>query len=211
VAELPEIGTPMYLVHSEETNFRSRLEAVVDGTLRVSAPLETSGADEIRPGEEIEVFWAQPRARVILPCRLVEIAGKAPFRWVLEPIGRPRASNRREYVRGGGGTVVQLAAEPDEQSLNGRLLDISEGGLRCWVPRASKISVGDQMTASLQLDTGALELEGTVFSVRDAIDEPGRHLVVTFETNEPTAKRIRQYVFAYELAERRRSINVRTA
>jgi hypothetical protein len=266
----------MYLVHSEETNFRSRLEAVADGTLSVAAPLETTGADELRTGQQIDVFWALPRARVILPCRLVGIAGSAPFQWTLEPIGSPRASNRREFVRGGGGPAVQLASEPvvqapvvqapdhqapdhqapdhqgpdhqapdhqapdhqapdhqapddqapvvqasDDQALadqtpevrtlDGRLLDISEGGLRCWVPAAAGIKVGDRMAASLRLETGDLEVEGTVFIVRDAFGEAGQHLVVTFQSDETTARLIRRHVFACELAERRRSINVQSA
>ncbi|HEY0000217.1 MAG TPA: PilZ domain-containing protein, partial [Actinoplanes sp.] len=105
MTELPQIGTPMYLVQSADTNFRSRLEAVADGTLSVTAPLETTGPDAPQPGQEIEVFWTQPRARVVLPCRLVGIAGSAPYRWTLEPLGAPKSSNRREYVRGGGGTA----------------------------------------------------------------------------------------------------------
>ena len=40
MAELPRLGTPMYLVHSEETNYRSRLEAVEGDMLSVAAPLE---------------------------------------------------------------------------------------------------------------------------------------------------------------------------
>jgi hypothetical protein len=203
VAELPRIGTPMYLVHTEETNYRTRLESIDGGTLSVAAPLETVGA-VLRPGQEVEVFWAQPRARVVLPCRLIAIADAAPYRWMLEPVGDPQQSNRREYVRGGGGSTVRLATDVDEPLLDGRLLDISEGGLRCWVPQAPATRVGDRMRASLRLDTGELEQEGTVHTVRDAVEEPGRHLILRFTSDEKTARLIRQHVFAWELAERRR-------
>src|SRR4051794_41819588 len=93
----------MYLVHTEETNYRTRLESIDGGTLSVAAPLETTGPVVPQPGQEIEVFWVQPRARVVLPCRLIAIADAAPRRWTLEPVGSPKQSNRREYVRGGGG------------------------------------------------------------------------------------------------------------
>jgi hypothetical protein len=204
VSELPGIGTPMYLVHTEETNYRTRLESIDGGTLSVAAPLETTGPVVPQPGQEIEVFWVQPRARVVLPCRLIAIADAAPRRWTLEPVGSPKQSNRREYVRGGGGPAVRLAADAEEPLLDGRLLDISEGGLRCWVPQATTTKAGDRMRASLRLDTGHLEQEGTVHTVRDAVEEPGHHLILRFQSDERTARLIRQHVFAWELAERRR-------
>jgi len=204
VAELPRLGTAMYLMHSEETNYRSRLEAVDGGMLSVSAPLETDGAEVPRPGQTVEIFWAQPRARVILPCRLVEITDAAPYRWMLEPIGVPQPSNRREYVRGGGGPAVQLGAEPEEALLYGRLLDISEGGLRCRLPEQPAIKEGDPMSASLRLDTGDVEVTGAVHTVREATGESGYEIILIFRADEMTAQLIRQHVFTWEIAERRR-------
>ena len=208
MAELPNLGTPMYLVASEAANFRSRLEAVDGDTLSVAAPLETSGPDAPQPGEVIDIFWAQPRARMILPCKLVRIADSAPFQWVLQPIGDPKASNRREFVRGGGGVDVRLGAESEEGQVNqldGRLIDISEGGVRCWVPAAQGSRVGDRMLISVQLDTGGLEVEGLIHTVRPAFDEPGDHLILTFQSDDRTAQLIRQHVFSWEIAERRRA------
>jgi c-di-GMP-binding flagellar brake protein YcgR len=204
MADLPRIGTPMFLLHTEETSYRSRLEAIEGDTISVSAPLETQGHTAPRPGQVIEVFWAQPRARVILPCRLVRIADTAPYQWILEPIGEPRKSNRREFVRGGGGLAVGLGSEEDLARLDGRLLDISEGGMRCWVPEAGGVKVGDRLSASLRLSTGSLEQDGAVHTVRPAFDEPGHHLILTFHSDEATAQLIRQHVFAWELAERGR-------
>jgi len=194
----------MYLVHSEETNYRSRLEAVEDGMLSVAAPLETEGGAVPLPGQTMEIFWAQPRARVILPCRLVEITDTAPYRWTLQPIGLPQPSNRREFVRGGGGPAVRLGAEPEEAPVDGRLLDISEGGLRCRVPEKPDIGVGDPMSAALRLDTGDLEVTGTVHTVREVPGEAGYELILIFRADETTAQLIRQHVFTWEIAERRR-------
>ncbi len=204
MAELPRIGTPMFLVHTDETSYRSRLEGVEGDSISVSAPLETEGRPAPLPGQVIEVFWVQPRARVILPCRLVRIADTAPYQWILEPIGEPRKSNRREFVRGGGGLAVGLGNEEALRQLNGKLLDISEGGLRCWVPEAGGVKVGDRLSASLRLSTGRLEQDGAVHTVRPAFDEPGHHLILTFRSDEATAQLIRRHVFAWELAERGR-------
>jgi hypothetical protein len=206
VAELPRVGTAMYVVHAEGANYRSRLESVDGETLSVAAPLETNGDDAPRPGQIVEVFWAQPRARIILPCKLVEVA-ESPYRWVLEPIAEPVISNRREYVRGGGGPTVELA-DYEEGRLNGRLLDISEGGLRCWVPAPGDMKVGDKMQVSVTLGAGEVEVEGAVHTVRAALEEPGHHVILTFRTVETVARVIRQHVFAWEIAERRREVEL---
>jgi c-di-GMP-binding flagellar brake protein YcgR len=202
VAELPRVGTAMYVMHAEGVNYRSRLESIDGGTLSVAAPLETNESDLPRPGQVVEVFWAQPRARIILPCKLVEIA-ESPYRWVLEPIAAPVVSNRREYVRGGGGPAVALAVDEEEQ-FNGRLLDISEGGLRCWVATPASMKVGDKIQASVALGGGDVEVEAAVHTVRAAVEEPGHHVILTFRTPETVARVIRQHVYAWEIAERRR-------
>jgi hypothetical protein len=192
----------MYVVHAEGVNYRSRLESIDGETLSVAAPLETSGPEAPRAGQLVEVFWAQPRARIVLPCKLVEIA-ESPYRWVLEPIAAPLVSNRREFVRGGGGPSVELADDED-QRFNGKLLDISEGGLRCWVASPASVKVGDKLQASVTLGAGDVAVEGAVHTVRDADEEPGHHVILTFRTPEQIARVIRQHVYAWEITERRR-------
>jgi len=203
VVELPALGAPMFLVLGEGMNFRSRLEAVGEDTFEVAAPLETASPAELHPGHELEVFWVPPRTRVILPCRLVAVRDGAPYRWTLAPAGEPQPSNRREFVRGGAGAAVRLKSETGDLALEGRLLDISEGGLRCWIPGGVKTERGDGMTTVLWLGTEEAELEGRVHSVREAPDAPGQHLVLTFTAPENVARLIRQYIIAWEIGERR--------
>ena len=200
---LPRIGTQMYVTHGEGVNFRSRLEGVDGDTLCLTAPLETTGITPPRPGHQLDVFWAQTRTRVILPCKLVQIADTAPYQWTLVANGGPRHSNRREFVRGGGGGPVRLLAEEDDDAVDGRLLDISEGGLRCWVPRAPQLGTGDKLQAAVLLSKDEVEVTGAVLDVRDAFDQPGKHVILTFQAGERVERRIRQHVFAWEIAERR--------
>ena len=206
--DLPRIGTPMFLSHADTVSYRTRLEEADGDKLSLAAPLETAGNDIPVPGQQLDVYWAMPRTRVILPCRLIEIGEAAPYRWVLEAAGPPKQSNRRRYVRGGGGGAVRLISdtveEEDQEHVVGRLLDISEGGLRCWVPRVPGIGKGDPMQASVPLGKTELDVTGSVLSVRDAWDEPGQHMILAFDTSEREAGLIRQHVFAWEIAERRR-------
>jgi hypothetical protein len=201
--ELPTLGASMFLVLGEGVNFRSRLESVDGETFTVAAPLETAGPAAFTPGREFDVFWALPRTRIVLPTRLVAVSDEAPFRWTLAPTEAPRPSNRREFVRGGGGAAVRLLN--DEHEIEGALLDISEGGLRFWIDEPAALAPGDHLRAAVVLGTaGEVELSGTILTVRDApYGEPGRHVVITFNTEESLAQMIRLYVMTWEINERR--------
>jgi len=202
--ELPAVGTPMFLVLGEGLNFRSRLESAGADTFTVAAPLETAGPAALVPGQQFDVFWVPPRTRIVLPARLVAISDETPYRWTLAPTEAPRQNNRREYVRGGGGAPVRLVTEAD-QEIEGALLDISEGGLRCWIDEPAKLAPGDRMTAMVGLGTsGEVLLTGTVLTVREAPHgDPGQHIVLTFDAEEILAQMIRLYVMTWEITERR--------
>jgi hypothetical protein len=201
--DLPDVGTAMFLVLGEGVNFRSRLESVDGETFTVTAPLETAGPVAYTPGQEFEVFWATPRTRIVVPTRLVALSDETPFRWRLTPTEAPRQSNRREYVRGGGGAPVRLAA--DELSVEGALLDISEGGLRCWIDEPAALAPGDELRATVSLGKeGEIEVTGTILTVRSAPHgDPGQHVVLTFDSGENLAQMIRLYVMTWEINERR--------
>jgi hypothetical protein len=98
---------------------------------------------------------------------------------------------------------VEAADDTGEKTVAGRVLDISEGGLRCWVARAPQIGAGDRLRASLRLGRDDLDLAAGILSVRDAVDEPGQHMILSFQISERVARVIRQHVFAWEIAERR--------
>jgi hypothetical protein len=171
----------------------------------VTAPLETSGQAVLEPGCEFDVFWAMPRTRIVLPCRLVRISDSAPLRWTLVPTAAPRSDNRRQFVRGGGGAAVRLEPEDSDKPVEGALLDISEGGLRCWIDETPPVSRGDRTRATVWLGTGEAQLSGRVHAVRAAPHgELGRDLILTFDTKDDVAQMIRQYILAWEIGERRR-------
>ncbi|MEV0898785.1 PilZ domain-containing protein [Actinoplanes sp. NPDC049802] len=202
--ELPEVGTTIFLVLGEGLNLRSKLQAIDGGALSVTAPLETTGLTVFHPGREFEIFWAPPRDRIVLPCRLSAVTDSPP-RWILVPAGGARHDNRREFVRGGAGAMVRLDAEVAGQPSEGVLLDISEGGLRCWIDQATSLAPGDRVDATVWLGTAEARLSGAVHTVRPAPHgDPGEHLILTFDTKEDVARMIRQYILAWEIGERRR-------
>jgi hypothetical protein len=203
-AELPAVGTTIFLVLGEGVNFRTRLESAAGESFEVTAPLETTGPNAYQPGDEFEIFWMPFGTRMTMSCRLTTISDSAPYRWVLTPLGRPQQSNRREFVRGGGGAAVRLMIESGGDPVEGALLDISEGGLRCWFDEPVSLTPGDLTWATVWLGEEQVELTGTVHTVRPAPHgDPGIHVILTFETEESTAQMIRLYILAWEINERR--------
>ena len=204
--ELPPAGAPLFLVLSEGVNLRSRLESVDGDVMSVAAPLETTDQAALEPGHELDVFWALSRTRVVLPCRVVGTSGSAPLRWMLAPTAPARHDNRREFVRGGGGVAVRLHTDGSDEPVEGALLDIGEGGLRCWLDEQVPVAPGDPVRATVWLGTGEAHLSGKVHAVRVAPHgDPGQQLILTFDTKEEVAQLIRQYVLAWEIGERRRN------
>ncbi|MBG0560789.1 PilZ domain-containing protein [Actinoplanes aureus] len=200
----PEVGTPVFLVLSEGVNLRSRLESVDGPAFTVAAPLEIAGPALLEQGHRFDVFWAPPRTRVVLPSQLVGMSERAPLRWTLVPTATARIDNRRRFVRGGAGAAVRLDAEVSGQPTEGVLLDISEGGVRCWIDEPMSLSRGDRIRATVCLGTSEAQLSCTVHTVRRApYGDPGQHLILTFDAREDVAQMIRHYILAWEIGERR--------
>lgn len=206
--ELPEVGTEIFLVLGEGVNFRSRLVSIGDdGSFEVAAPLESGAPVPPSAGEEFDVFWVPPRTRVVQACRLVATSDEPRLRWRLTPAGPPRVSNRREFVRGGGAAAVRLTVGGEGNEIDAALLDISEGGLRCWLDEPIEIARGEEARAVVQLGADDVHLSGKVHTIRDAPEgDPGRNLVLTFHTEESVAQMIRLYIRAWEITERRTAV-----
>ncbi|GAB2574456.1 hypothetical protein Aab01nite_15640 [Paractinoplanes abujensis] len=200
---LPATGTPLFLVASEGTSLPSRLESADGDTFSADRPPGISGP--LEAGQELDVFWATPHSRVVLTCRILDV--EDPSRWRFQPVGPARPDNRRQFVRGGAGAAVQLRRGADGATAAAALLDISESGLRCWIDPALSFAPGDRLRATLWLGTGEVELDSEVHAVREArAGDVGRHLILTFTADPEQAHLIRQYVTAWEIGERRRTV-----
>lgn len=198
---VPDVGTPVHLLVAGESR-PSRVVAAGDGTVTTTAPAD---GPALEVGADLDVFWAVPGSRVVLPCRLTGVSDQTPHRWTLTPTAASRLDRRRS-PRGGAVAAVELHVFKLGATATGTLVDISEGGLRCWIDDESlALAPGDPVGVSIWLGTREARLTTVVHAVRELPRSySGQHLVLTFETEDVTAALIQQYVVAWEIGQRRR-------
>ena len=124
----------------------SWVEEVRDDELVVSVPQDRSQrAVRLDDGERLELIWRGPEELRALPVELIDTRGTAGPRWRLRAVGPAGRGQRRAAVR--APLVVPVLATQAAQSLAGRTLDLSEGGLRCVFDAAGDNAVGNAAAA----------------------------------------------------------------
>jgi hypothetical protein len=209
MTDLPEINSLLYITLGD-ANLRSRVEDVDGPLLSIGAPIGAGELDVPDDDSELEVFWTGVRARYVMPVRMIGRTRTRPARWHLLALGEPMRQTRRGYVRGGGGGAVELHEAEDTTpgpTTIAQIIDISEAGLRCQIPDVG-IELGGQVVLRLHLPNRLMEVSGTIRSIRSGENGPDTELVMTYTPKEPDARAIRQYVFQWEITERRRRLGL---
>ncbi|GIH78095.1 PilZ domain-containing protein [Planobispora longispora] len=203
----PAVNSLLYIGLDEQRSYRSRVEAVEDRVLTIAAPIGAGDTEPPSIGAQFILFWTGGRTRGVLPVQLIDIVRQAPARWQVRATGAPRRLTRRQFFRGGGGEHLRLSLVSTGTTMRiaSTLVDISERALRCAV-RECELEPGAELRIEGTLGPGRLDQTGTVTTVRDDPDGPGRHVVVSFSTpSEPVAQMIRRYLLAWEITQRRRN------
>lgn len=130
----PEVNTLVDVRFDDGREFPSRVEDGDGDRLVLAAPFG-GGIEPPEIGTVVDVCWTSRRGRYVAPVRLLEIRHAKLAFWVVEIAGWIELQQRRNFVRAGGGEPVRIrTTDPrDTSTLIGRIVDISEGGLRCWV------------------------------------------------------------------------------
>jgi hypothetical protein len=203
----PNINTLVDLRFEDGREFPSRVEDAEGETLILAAPFD-AGVEPPEPGQEFHLRWsAGARGRYLAPIRLVGLS-RQPLRvWHVKVSGPIRIEQRRRFVRGGGGELIRLRPAPPAvgPELSGRIVDLSEGGLRCWVGHAD-LTVGDSVSVRVGLDEEVIELTGTVLRMSVKDDGKGLDVVVVFDLDDGLAALIRRYVMSQQLIARRTAV-----
>ncbi|GGM70519.1 PilZ domain-containing protein [Dactylosporangium sucinum] len=202
MTSLPAINCLVDVVLMDGETYQSRVEDVTDRRLTVAAPYGIHAADMPKIGSSMELAWVAGDRRVAVDVRLTALSREQPPRWSLETVGSIRLQTRRNYVRGGGGESVEVSS--GGASYEGKVIDLSEGGVRCRLTE-DKFDRDDRVEVRIALENETIPLRGTVLFVRRDYENATFDVIITYETTELVGRAIRGYVLRREMEERRRT------
>jgi hypothetical protein len=199
---LPPINGLIDLVLSDGEVFPSRIEDADGKLVAVGAPLGLPRAEMPKPGSALEIAWIVEDARHAVDVRLRSVTTDAPPRWELTVIGAVRLQTRRSFVRGGGSGELTKVIRDGETYL-GKIIDLSEGGVRLRVADDS-FRDHDEVDVHLMLDGERMPLHGTVLFIRRHPESASYDVIITYQPTEAVGRAIRGYVMRCEMEARRR-------
>lgn len=200
MSALPPINSLVDLVLLDGEIHPSRVEGIDGKVYTVGAPLDYA-AHPPKSGTALEVEWVADERRQAVDMRLKAVSGGKPPMWNLEVVSSVRTQSRRNFVRGGGGENADISR--GEHKVNGRVIDLSEGGVRLRV-NDDLFERGEHVDVLLKLDGERLSVRGSVLFVRRQPETASFDLIVTYETPETVSRTIRGYVLKREMEARRR-------
>ncbi|HEY8339165.1 MAG TPA: PilZ domain-containing protein [Egibacteraceae bacterium] len=186
----------------------SFLHGTREGLLVIAAPTDADGvplAAEV--GQELTVSWAANGGVTRVPAAVIDLAAGDPGTplWLLQVTGPPEVAQRREFFRARADGDLSLAA--GRRELPARLLDLSEGGLRCRVKGPAPASQGETLTAVLSLDGSDIVAETAVVRATPSLDGRTELALRFVDLGERSAEVIRRHLFRQQLRQRRSGLS----
>jgi hypothetical protein len=213
-------------VGGDRVALSTRVEDVRDSAGRyarfvISAPVDSGEAP--RPGDQVVCMmeWTSERGLWAVPTRYAGLErGPHDTRfWLLDQIGGPVRSQRRQYVRVEWAVPLAVVVRPAEEHgaagpgqadgsdgvvvpLLGRTRDISEGGVACFLD-APPLAAGTGVRVVLGVADDPVEADGVVLS-GGASDTEGWSLVfITFADPATVGDLLRPLLFEEQRRVRR--------
>lgn len=202
MSTVPPVDTPVHLHDATGASHHCRVEDSGDTSVLV-VPNGDSAARPPSVGDPMVLSWATLRGTFDLPVVFAAAESGARAQWMVRPTGEAKITQRRRYARVTVDVPLYMSTEDaagHETVRGGWLIDISEGGARCTFPMG-QIFEGARVWLRMELD-GELEVTGHVLRV--TAREGKDYVVVVFDAPPALADRLRAFVFAKQLAERRK-------
>jgi hypothetical protein len=147
---------------------------------------EELGHDAVQP---LELEYVSPRG-------VIRFRGQAVLQERdlvrFEVSAAPEVTQRREFVRVPSLKDVVLGAEPGTGKIDGKVIDLSGGGM--LLSRADSLELDSVVRFRLHLGTGSGAIEGSARVVRT--DGEGRRALVFEEISKDDRERLIHFVFA---------------
>jgi hypothetical protein len=160
------------------------------------------------PGSSVTVRWAAaPRGRYAVTANVAAVDGN---RFDVRFAGSPSIEQSRDYVRGGGGELVLMERDGEEDAV-GFAHDLSERAVRAHFTDVM-VRPGDEMTLKIQLTDEVAAFPARAFKVSSMRQQVPRRgplsveMVAVFDNKDDhTAKMIRRYIMKQQLLTRSRT------
>jgi hypothetical protein len=206
--QLPTINALVDIALIDGSSYPSRVEDLDRDAYTLAAPFGIAVEELPEVGAIVELAWLHEDSRLTAPAKLEGMTREQPRLWRLRIAGEARRQTRRAYVRGGGGELVDLlSADGGTAPASGRIIDLSEGGVRCRT-RIGNFVREQRVEVALRLDADVVKINGRVLFVRRNVETADFDVVVQYETTETVGRLIRSYVLRRQMEERRRLANL---
>jgi hypothetical protein len=201
---LPADGSYIELTSSGETVPDVRVVHAGEEVITLSLALT-----DIPPqGSSVTIRWAAaPRGRYAVPANVTDVEGD---RFDVRFAGEPSIVQARDYVRGGGGELILMERDSEEDAV-GFVHDLSERAVRAHFTDVT-VRPGDDMTLKIQLTDEVASFPARAFKVSSMRQQVPRRgplsveMVAVFEApDDHTAKMIRRYILKQQLLSRTRA------
>jgi hypothetical protein len=199
----PTRGEEAWLTVGSRTGELSTCVLANDGTyLDIAGPRVDGEPLAVNIGADVVLSWITPRGPAQLPAMVigVEVTEDRPM-WRLQRTGDPEIVQRRRFVRAGSNRSIDLQLSA-ERTAPATLVELSEGGMSCYVFVGVVVRVGTIVSSVLELDGAEVPVLARV--VRDVAASHGRRrLSFAFVALDPhDADRIRGHVFTQQVRRR---------
>jgi len=197
---LPDVNDLITLrVSGDDSSYPVRVRTVEEGSLVVTAPIETGDAFAALDDALLVLEWSSVRGLRTAPVHWLGNDNDNGSLWRLQICGAITASQRRRYVRAAlslPGLIhvgaAQRAGVPDlntATALTGTLLDLSEAAMRFVLPQggrhADALATGRRVTVEVNLMGETMLLPGEVLNALPIVPPGGGTLCVVVVLDDP--------------------------
>lgn len=175
-----------------DAGLRSSVTEVAGDELVIAAPVEPPGMAPLPLGGELSLSWTSDRGLHRLGVQLRQRLTRPP-RWRVGVVAPPQREQRRAGYRVPVMSDVDVCL--DGTWCGGRLVDLSEGGLRCLLVPGTDVAERAPCRVRLDLVRRGLELSALVVRVREGVDAMVDIGVQFVDVPAALSDELRRYLF----------------
>lgn len=187
--------------------YTTKVVAVDDGRIVITAPLAEEGVPAISPGEVVRVCFSRYDGMYYYEGELIQ-KYPSPPRWVLGLPSAVQRIQRRDYVRVHVFMDARVRWRPSDPWIPARTKDISGGGVCLILDEEPPLRVGDSFALELSLPEGGPPI-ATTAEVRRIEEKPENSTWLAgcafTGIREVERQRIVRFVFRLEVEARKHS------